>query len=173
MLATKGNQTSLTMIHGARPKQVCLGATAKRKCSGSLLWSCPQVGRCAMWALSADCQYQMAVQPAMVVVGPDGTTYNHFIACINQSTTAAIAIAADRLLSHKSSVARSRGQSPKALAVILTIKPGWIAKQSIQLDYVYYCLLFIIHYFCLYSSLDTACVIFWCCELVLSWQGLC
>ena len=65
------------------------------------------------------------------------------LALINWSR-AAIAIAADRLLSHKSSVARSRGQSPKALAVILTIKPGWIAKQSIQLDYVYYCLLFII-----------------------------
>ena len=76
----------------------------------------------------------------MAVVGPDGTTYNHRIACINQSTRAAIAIAADRLLSHKSSVARSTSQSPKALAVILTIKPGWIAKQSIQLDYVYYCL---------------------------------
>ena len=59
------------------------------------------------------------------------------LALINWSR-AAIAIAADRLLSHKSSVARSRSQSPKALAVILTIKPGWIAKQSIQLDYVHY-----------------------------------
>ena len=62
------------------------------------------------------------------------------LASINWSR-AAIAIAADRLLSHKSSVARSTSQSPKALAVILTIKPGWIAKQSIQLDYVHYCLL--------------------------------
>ena len=88
------------------------------------------------------------------------------LASINWSR-AAIAIAADRLLSHKSSVARSRGQSPKALAVILTIKPGWIAKQSIQLDYY---LLFVILLFIIPVSIPHLILLVWYSGAV-SWSS--